>query len=209
MPGSRRSVREIENIQRDLPTGVTAEIAFDATKYINNAIAEVQHTLPGGGFGGLVVKPWGERKRSIFPIQEEVFGKTSKVTGIRAPMFLPAALPSAGTFPVELVIASTANHDELVRFADELVKEAAKSGLFAFPPLTDVRIDQAKTEIVIDRDKVASMGLSMQQVGADLSAMLSGSFVRKVASSCRRSRSRWCSSSWCWRRSSTRFATRL
>ena len=138
-----------------------------------------QLTFPAGGFGGLVVKPWEERKRSIFPIQEEVFGKTSRLTGIRAPMFLPAALPSAGTFPVEFVIASTASHEELVRFAELIVKEATKSGLFAFPPLTDVRIDQAKTEIVIDRDKVASMGLSMQQVGADLSSMLSGNFVNR------------------------------
>ena len=138
-----------------------------------------QLTFPAGGFGGLVVKPWEERKRSIFSIQEEVFGKTSRITGIRAPMFLPAALPSAGTFPVEFVIASTASHDELVRFAELMVKEATQSGLFAFPPLTDVRIDQAKTEIVIDRDKVASMGLSMQQVGADLSSMLSGNFVNR------------------------------
>jgi multidrug efflux pump len=59
------------------------------------------------------------------------------------------------------------------------VAEAAKSGEFAFPPITDVRIDQAKSEIVIDRDKVASMGLTMQQVSSDLSSMLSGNFVNR------------------------------
>ena len=45
--------------------------------------------------------------------------------------------------------------------------------------MIDVRIDQAKAEIVIDRDKVASMGLSMQQVGADLATMLGGNFVNR------------------------------
>src|SRR5204862_26211 len=54
-----------------------------------------------------------------------------------------------------------------------------KSGQFAFPPIMDVRIDQAKAEIVIDRDKVSSMGLSMQQVGADLASMLGGNFVNR------------------------------
>ena len=54
-----------------------------------------------------------------------------------------------------------------------------KSGQFAFPPILDVRIDQAKTELVIDRDKAASMGLTMQQLGADLSAMLGGNFVNR------------------------------
>ena len=168
----------------DVPPNATLEQLLPFTEQIGQIFQNTpefdhsfQLTFPSGGFGGLVVKPWEERKRSIFPIQEEVFGKTSRLTGIRAPMFLPAALPSAGTFPVEFVIASTASHEELVRFAELIVKEATKSGLFAFPPLTDVRIDQAKTEIVIDRDKVASMGLSMQQVGADLSSMLSGNFV--------------------------------
>jgi multidrug efflux pump len=43
------------------------------------------------------------------------------------------------------------------------------SGQFAFPPIIDVKIDEAKTEIVLDRDKIASMGLTLQQVGSDLS----------------------------------------
>jgi multidrug efflux pump len=88
-------------------------------------------------------------------------------------------LPSAGFFPVEFVVASTAEHEEILRFTDQLVQEAAKSGMFAFPPITDVRIDQAKTDIVIDRDKVASMGLSMQQVGADLASMVGGNYVNR------------------------------
>lgn len=170
----------------DMPSNATLEQLTPYTEQVFQIFKETpefdhsfQLTMPTTGFGGLVVKPWGERKRTIFEIQEEVSGKTSRVTGVRAPMFLPGALPSAGTFPVEFVIASTANHDELVRFAERIVQEAAKSGQFAFPPLIDVRIDQAKTEIVIDRDKVASMGLSMQQIGADLSSMLSGNFVNR------------------------------
>ena len=58
-------------------------------------------------------------------------------------------------------------------------RRRSTSGQFAFPPIIDVRIDQAKTEIVIDRDKVASMGLTMQQVGADLASMLGGNFVNR------------------------------
>ena len=41
----RRVRAEIASIQRELPTGVTAEVAFDATKYITSAISEVQKTL--------------------------------------------------------------------------------------------------------------------------------------------------------------------
>ena len=54
-----------------------------------------------------------------------------------------------------------------------------KSGLFAFPPIIDVQIDEARTEIVLDRDKTASMGLTLQQVGTDLSSMVGGNFVNR------------------------------
>jgi len=138
-----------------------------------------QITFASGGFGGMIVKPFSERKRSIFPIQQELFGKLTRIAGIRAPAFLPSALPNPGFLPVEFVIASTASHDDLVKYAQQLVQEAVKSGMFAFPPNTDVRIDQQKAEIVIDRDKAASMGLSMQQIGADLSSMLGGNFVNR------------------------------
>ena len=138
-----------------------------------------QISFANQGFGGMLTKPWEERKRNIFQIQEDLSAKTAGITGVRAPVFLPPALPSPGFFPVEIVIASTASHEEILRFTNELVDEAMKSGQFAFPPIIDVRIDQAKSDIVLDRDKIAAMGLSMQQVGADLSAALGGNFVNR------------------------------
>ena len=170
----------------DVPANATVEQLAPYTKAVNDIFMKTpefdhsfQITFPSGGFGGMLVKPWDERKRTIFPIQGEMFMKLGAVPGIRAPAFLPAALPSAGTFPVEFVIASTASHEEILRFSSKIVEEAVKSGLFAFPPISDVRIDQAKSEIVLDRDKLGSMGLSMQQIGADLSSALSGNFVNR------------------------------
>src|SRR4030095_8335195 len=51
----------------------------------------------------------------------------------------------------------------------------------ASPPVPAVSSDKAKSELVIDRDKVASMGLSMQQVGADLASMLRGHFINRFS----------------------------
>jgi len=172
----------------DVPANATLEQLTPYTLQVNDAFSSVpefyqsfQITFPTAGFGGALLKPWDERKRSVFPIQGELFAKTSNIAGIRAPVFLPPALPSAGFFPVEFIIASTEEHDKLLGYAQKIVEEATKSGQFAFPPVTDVRIDQAKSEIVIDRDKVASMGLSMQQVGADLASMLGGNFVNRFS----------------------------
>jgi multidrug efflux pump len=163
-------------IEQLLPSVDQVQAAFAATPEYDHSF---QITFPTGGFNGLLVKPYDERTRNIFAIQEDLSPRLGKITGIRAPAFLPSALPSAGTFPVEFVIASTASHEEIVRLAQEVVQAAVKSGQFAFPPIMDVRIDQEKADIVIDRDKVASMGLTMQSVGADLSAMLGGNFVNR------------------------------
>ena len=170
----------------DVPANATLEQLLPYTAQVDRIFEKVpefdhsfQITFPNTGFGGMLVKPWEERKRTIFQIQEELSRNLGVVAGIRAPAFLPSALPNAGTFPVEFVIASTAGHDELVRYAQEIEQDAMKSGLFAFPPIQDVKIDQQKTEIVLDRDKIASMGLSLSQIGGDLSSMLGGNFVNR------------------------------
>jgi len=172
----------------DVPANATLEQLTPSTELVQRTMASVpefaqsfQITFPTNGFGGVLMKPWKERRRNIFGIQEELSRKMLKVAGLRAPMFLPTPLPSAGFFPVEFVIASTLDHEELVKYANLLVEEAAKSGQFAFPPIVDVRIDQANSEIVIDRDKVNSMGLTMRGVGADLSSMLGGNFVNRFS----------------------------
>jgi multidrug efflux pump len=172
----------------DVPPNATLEQLEPYTKQVYQNFSSIpefnnsfQITFPTAGFGGALMKPWEERKRSIFPIQGELMGKTSGIAGIRAPVFLPSALPSAGFFPVEFVIASTESHDKLLGYAQKIVEEAVKSGQFAFPPATDVRIDQAKSEIVLDRDKIASMGLTMQQVGGDLASMLGGNWINRFS----------------------------
>ena len=138
-----------------------------------------QITYPTSGFGGMVVKPWGERERNIFRILPEVQQKLHGITGIQVFPVTPPALPGGGQFPVEFVLASTAEPDQILQFAKQIQLQAIQSGIFAFPPIIDVKIDQPQSEIVIDRDKAADLGLSLQQVGADMGAMLGGNFVNR------------------------------
>ncbi|HEY8074262.1 MAG TPA: efflux RND transporter permease subunit [Labilithrix sp.] len=170
----------------DVPPNATIEELTPYSEQVEHIFASepefqqaFQVTLPYMGFGGALMKPWDERARSVFPIQEELGRKLQGVAGVRAPAFLPSPLPSAGLFPVEFVIASTADHEEILAFAQQIALEGMKSGQFAFPPTTDVKIDQARARLIVDRDKAAAMGLSMQQVGADLAAMLGGNFVNR------------------------------
>jgi multidrug efflux pump len=138
-----------------------------------------QVTMPTSGFAGMVVKPWEQRKRTIFQIMPEVQHKLHAIPGIQIFPVTPPALPGGGQFPVEFILASTAEPQQLLEFAGQIQTAAAKSGLFAFPPIVDVKIDQPQSEIIIDRDKAAEMGLNLQQVGADLASMMGGNFVNR------------------------------
>jgi multidrug efflux pump len=138
-----------------------------------------QVTFPTSGFAGMVVKPWDERERTVFQILPEVQEKLQRIPGIQMFPVTPPALPGGGQFPVEFIIASTADTREILAIVEQLQRQAIGSGMFAFPPLIDVKLDQLQTEVVIDRDKVAALGLNLQQVGADLAAALGGNFVNR------------------------------
>jgi multidrug efflux pump len=138
-----------------------------------------QITFPSSGFGGMVTKPWEERQRTVEQILPEVQGKLAAIPGIQMFPVTPPALPGGGQFPVEFILASTAETGQILEFAQQLQLKAMKSGLFAFPPIIDVKVDQPQTRFVIDRDKVADLGLSLEQVGADLSGMVGGDFVNR------------------------------
>jgi hypothetical protein len=64
----------------------------------------------------------------------------SKIPGIRTFMVMPPALPGGGQFPVEMVISSTAEPEQILEFARQLQQVAATNGMFAFPPVIDTKI---------------------------------------------------------------------
>ena len=138
-----------------------------------------QLTQPTSGFGGMVLKPWSERERTPKEILPDVAQQLSRLAGVNMFPVTPPALPGGGNFPVEFILASTAEPQEILDIARELQKKATASGMFAFPPIIDTRIDQPQAEIVLDRDKVASYGLDLRQIGEDVSAMVGGNYVNR------------------------------
>jgi multidrug efflux pump len=132
------------------------------------------------GFSGMVVKPWhAPRTRTVFEILPEVQAKFNQIPGFQMFGATPAALPGGSNFPVEFIIASTADSERLLEFAQQLQGKAAASGMFFFPPQIDLKYDQPQAEVVIDREKVAALGLNLSQVGADLASALGGNYVNR------------------------------
>jgi multidrug efflux pump len=170
------------------PSNSTLEQLMPNTREVNRTVMEIpesrftfQITFPNGGFWGVGLKPWEQRDRTAAQVLPDVQARVSQIPGIQTFPILPPALPGGGSFPVEVVIASTAETSEILSIAQQLQQKAMASGIFAFPPLIDVKIDQPESEIEIDREKVAELGLTLQGVAQDLGAAMGGNFVNRFS----------------------------
>ena len=110
----------------------------------------------------------------------EAMGPLSKIAGVRVIPQMPPALPGGGNFPVDLVIASAAEPQQLNELAEQLVKKAFASGLFIYAD-ADLKFDQPQAEVVFDRDKLRSQGIDLSQAGRDLSALLGANYVNRFS----------------------------
>src|SRR5436190_2236996 len=139
-----------------------------------------QLTFPTGGFGGMVTRPWSERTRTAQQLLAEATGPLSRIPGVRAIPLTPPPLPGGGDFPVDFVIASAAEPQQLGELAKQLVQKAFASGLFIFAD-ADLKFDQPQAEVVFDRDKLRSQGVDLSQAGRDLSILLGGDYVNRFS----------------------------
>jgi multidrug efflux pump len=152
----------------------------DVYRSLPESASIFQITQPTGGFGGMVAKPWSARNKTTQQLMMESMAPMSKIAGIRVIPQAPPPLPGGGNFPVDLVIASAAEPQQLADLATQLVRKAYASGMFIYAD-TDVKFDQPQVEVVFDRDKLRSEGVDLSQAGRDLSALIGANYVNRFS----------------------------
>jgi multidrug efflux pump len=161
-------------------TMLYARQVYDVYHAIPESASIFQITFPNGGFGGMVTKPWSQRKKTTEQLMLEVSGPLSKIAGLRVLPKIPDPLPGSGDFPIDLVIASTSEPRQLADFAGQLVMKAFASGIFMYAD-SDLKYDQPQTEVVFDRDKVRAQGVDLGRAGRDLAVLLGGDYVNRFS----------------------------
>lgn len=136
---------------------------------------------PSTVFGGFKMPPVSQRDRTQMVIQPEVQQQLDRIAGFEIAVFPRPSLPgSGGGLPIEMVLTSDADYRRLDEVADTLIGPAMQSGKFAFLRKS-IEFTRPKTRIVIDRDRAADLGLSMQQIGHALATMLGGNYVNRFS----------------------------
>jgi multidrug efflux pump len=159
----------------------------DATQQLYRAyssVPEKEHvfTINGmgdvhQGFAGILLKPWGERDRNQAEVLQELSPRIDALATAQAISFSPPALPgSTGGPPIQFVITTTHDFEQLAEVLADVEKSAKESGLFIFSD-SDLRFQTPQIEFHIDHDKANRLGISMADVGNSLATLLGGNYV--------------------------------
>lgn len=147
----------------------------------------VNGIAPGGGagnnmaFGGMLLKPWGQRKRSQMQIQPLLQKKLNKITGLKAVTFGRPSVPgSAGGLPIQFVVKANTDYRRINTVADHLIGRAMHSGLFMFLD-KDLKFDSPQVVLSINRPMAATLGLTMRDITNDLQPLLGGNYINRFS----------------------------
>lgn len=125
---------------------------------------------------GMGLKPWDQRDRTSNQLMPLVQAQFNQITGALVAAFQLPPLPGPRGLPVQFAIQSTENFDRLNEVNQALLDKVHKLGIFLYID-TDLKIDKAQTNIVLDRDKTSQLGLTMQSVGTALASALSQNYI--------------------------------
>ena len=150
-------------------------------------------TATGLGFGGpgqvtngfifVNLKPRHERHKSQQQIVQELFPQLFSIPGVLAFVINPPSLGGGfSSSPVEYVLEADSYEDLQKATATMMGKAATELTIGkkpnVFPYLinldTDLKLNKPQLEILIDRDRAASLGVSVTEIGTTLETLLGG-----------------------------------
>ncbi len=133
---------------------------------------------PSDGRVILRLKDWSERTRSQQEIQRELQPKFRNLAGVNAFAINPSSLGQGRDKPLQFVIMTSAPYEELQKYVDRLIAEAAKNpGLSDLD--SDLRLNKPELKIAVNRDKISDVGTSVDSVGRTMETMLGGRQVTR------------------------------
>ncbi|MCP5325677.1 MAG: efflux RND transporter permease subunit [Oceanospirillaceae bacterium] len=123
----------------------------------------------------LGVRDWEERDRSTQDIAQSLMGPM--FGGITGTMSFPMLPPSLGqsivSRPVEFVIQTTGNYDQLNGLVQQVMGAIYTNPMFAQPDV-DLKLNKPELSLDVLRDKAADVGVGVSEIGRTLETMVAG-----------------------------------
>jgi multidrug efflux pump len=133
-------------------------------------------SMPGfggqAGFVSVTLKPWGQTSISTQELMTRLNREWESIPDVRLMAFMRSGISrGGGGQPVQLVLGGP-TYDELARWRDIILARAAEN-----PGLTrldsDLKETQPQVLVRIDKDRAASLGVSVRDIGQTLQTLMS------------------------------------
>ncbi|ALG67563.1 efflux RND transporter permease subunit [Beggiatoa leptomitoformis] len=122
--------------------------------------------------------PWGERTRSQQSIVGEIMPKMLGLPGVLAFALNPPSLGQSFRNPPVQFIIQGDSYEQLQAMSDRMLEK-----IRAYPGMTnvdtDLKLNKPQLVVTIDRDKVAAVGVEVEEVGRTLETLLGGRQVTR------------------------------
>ena len=157
----------------------------DQISELTQDIPEVKTDFSIAGIGGTpnmafyiwALKDWADRDRGQSAIQQEIQGLLGKNAGVEGFVFSPPSLPgSGGGLPISVVLQSVHDADRVYEVAEQIKAKAQASGQFIVVQ-NSMAFDQPEISVTIDRDRAASLNVSVAEIGNTLGLLVGGGSV--------------------------------
>jgi multidrug efflux pump len=159
-------------VKREAQQVIRAVNGFDEAQYMWSL------TASWGGFGGMVATDWKQRERSTEQMYGELFGAVSQIPGLRVFPRLDPPLPTPGQYDVELVLQSDLPPQQMLQTVQQVIDAGMASGKFLYVD-TDLKIDLPEARVIIDRERLADLGLDLAGVAQEFGTLLGGNYVNR------------------------------
>ena len=159
-------------------TAKSMDKVVDVMKTTDGAEFVWQIIYSAAGFGGVELADYQDREKSVHESITELYGKLGGVSELSLLPILPAALPTAGQFDVEVVIRANDDYGTMKNYADQIIGRAYQTGSFMFVD-TDLKIDMPQAELAINKELVADLGLNLTDINDQLSVLMSTNYVNR------------------------------
>lgn len=172
------------------PEGATIEYTNRYALQMEAAYEELVPEVVGRfvvvGFNGVTnaitftrLRDWSDRDRSAQEIAQSLFPAFSKIPGVLAFPFTPPPLGQRDFGqPLRFIVQTTGDWDELDEIINRLLVRMRDN-----PQLTnadtDLKLNKPELRIDVNREKVASVGASVEAVGRTLETMFGGRNVTR------------------------------
>jgi len=172
------------------PEGATLEYtnryALQMEQVYRDLVPEVANTFAVAGFNGVTnaitfvsMVPWEDRERSAQQVAQALFPAFMSIPGVMA---FPVSPPPLGQRdfgqPLRFIVQTTGTWEELDVTVQHLLTKMRENESLTNPD-SDLKLNKPELRIDVNREKVASVGASVESVGRTIESMFGGRNVTR------------------------------